>query len=164
LLLTRALLCPQPEFEAMALRDRINDDLKQAMRAGDARRRDALRLLTAALKQKEVDERKTLEDADVTAVIDKMIKQRRDSISQFERGGRTDLAEAEQFEISVLQGYMPAAMSEADIDAAIASVIAETGAKAPSDMGKVMGPLKAKLAGRADMSAVSARVKAKLAG
>ena len=148
----------------MALRDRINDDLKQAMRAGDARRRDALRLLTAGLKQKEVDERKTLEDADVTAVIDKMIKQRRDSIAQFERGGRADLAEAEQFEISVLQGYMPAAMSEADIDAVIASVIAETGAKAPSDMGKVMGPLKAKLAGRADMSKVSARVKTLLAG
>jgi len=148
----------------MALRDRINDDLKEAMRAGDARRRDAIRLLTAALKQKEVDERKTLEDADVTSVIDKMIKQRRDSIAQFEQGGRSDLAEAEQFEISVLQAYMPAALSEAEIEAAIASVIAETGAKTPSDMGKVMGPLKAKLAGRADMAKVSARVKAKLAG
>jgi uncharacterized protein YqeY len=148
----------------MALRDRINDDLKEAMRAGDARRRDAIRLLTAALKQKEVDERKTLEDADVTSVIDKMIKQRRDSIAQFEQGGRSDLAEAEQFEISVLQAYMPAALSEAEIEAAIGSVIAETGAKAPSDMGKVMGPLKAKLAGRADMAKVSARVKAKLAG
>ena len=148
----------------MALRDRINDDLKLAMRAGDARRRDAIRLLTAALKQKEVDERKTLDDGDVTSVIDKMIKQRRDSLAQFEKGGRADLAEAEQFEISVLQAYMPAALSEAEIDATIASVIAETGAKAPSDMGKVMGPLKAKLAGRADMAKVSARVKAKLAG
>ena len=145
------------------LRDRINDELKNAMRAGDAQRRDALRLLTAALKQKEVDERKTLADADVVAVIDKMIKQRRDSISQFEKGGRSDLAEKEQFEISVLETYMPAAMSEADIDAAIAAAIAESGAKAPSDMGKVMGSLKAKLAGRADMGKVSARVKAKLA-
>jgi len=148
----------------MALRDQINDHLKEAMRAGNARRRDALRLLTAALKQKEVDERKTLVDADVIAVVEKMIKQRRDSITQFEQGGRTDLAEGEQFEISVLQGYMPQALSDADIDAAIEGVIAETGAKAPSDMGKVMGPLKAKLAGRADMGKVSARVKAKLAG
>ncbi len=148
----------------MALRDQINNDLKDAMRAGDARRRDALRLLTAALKQKEVDERKTLGDSDVVAVIDKMIKQRRDSISQFEQGGRTDLAEAEQFEISVLQTYMPKALSDADVEATIDSVIAETGAKGPSDMGKVMGPLKAKLAGRADMGKVSAHVKAKLAG
>jgi uncharacterized protein YqeY len=148
----------------MSLRDRINDDLKQAMRAGDTRRRDALRLLTAALKQKEVDERKTLGDADVVGIIDKMVKQRRDSISQFEKGGRSDLAEGEQFEISVLQTYMPAGLSEEEIDAAIAAVIADTGAKAPADMGKVMGPLKAQLAGRADMSQVSARVKQKLAG
>ena len=146
------------------LRDRINDELKNAMRAGDSRRRDALRLLTAALKQKDVDERKTLTDADVVAVIDKMIKQRRDSISQFEKGGRSDLADKEQFEISVLEAYMPAAMGDDEVDAAIAAAIAETGAKAPSDMGKVMGPLKAKLAGRADMGKVSARVKAKLAG
>jgi uncharacterized protein len=111
-----------------------------------------------------VDERKTLGDADVVAIIEKMIKQRRDSIGQFEQGGRTDLAEAEQFEISVLERYMPAALSEADVDAAIESVIAETGAKGPADMGKVMGPLKAKLAGRADMGKVSARVKQKLAG
>jgi len=146
------------------LKDQINDDLKTAMRAGDTRRRDALRLLTAALKQKEVDERKTLADADVVAIIDKMIKQRRDSIAQFRQGGRDDLAEGEQFEISVLEPYMPAAVSEAEIEAAIAAVIAETGAKAPADMGKVMGPLKAKLAGRADMSKVSALVKQKLAG
>ena len=148
----------------MPLRDRINDDIKTAMRGGDARRRDALRLLTAALKQKEVDERKTLEDPDVVAVIDKMIKQRRDSIAQFEKGGRTDLAQKEQFEIGVIENYMPAAMGDADIDAAIAAAIAEAGAKGPSDMGKVMGPLKAKLAGRADMGKVSARVKQKLAG
>ena len=148
----------------MGLRDRINDELKDAMRAGDTRRRDALRLLTAALKQKEVDERKALEDADVVAIIDKMVKQRRDSITQFEKGGRSDLADGEEFEISVLQAYMPAAVSDEEIDAAIAAVIAETGAKAPADMGKVMAPLKAKLAGRADMSKVSARVKQKLAG
>jgi uncharacterized protein YqeY len=148
----------------MPLRDRINDELKQAMRGGDARRRDALRLLTAALKQKEVDERKALGDSDVIAVIDRMIKQRRDSIAQFEKGGRSDLVDNEQFEISVLERYMPQAVGEAEIDAAIAAVIAETGAKGPSDMGKVMGPLKATLAGRADMSKVSARVKAKLAG
>jgi uncharacterized protein YqeY len=144
------------------LRDRINDDLKSAMRGGDTGRRDALRLLTAALKQKEVDERATIGDAEVVAIIEKMLKQRRDSISQFEKGGRTDLAEKEQFEISVLEAYMPAGLSEAEIDAAIAEAIAGTGAKTPADMGKVMGPLKAKLAGRADMGKVSARVKQKL--
>ena len=148
----------------MSLRDQINDELKTAMRAGDARRRDALRLLTAALKQREVDERKTLADGDVVGVIEKMIKQRRDSISQFEQGGRSDLAENEQYEISVLERYMPQALSDAEVDEAIAAAIAEAGAKAPADMGKVMGPLKARLAGRADMGKVSARVKAKLAG
>ncbi|HET7158861.1 MAG TPA: GatB/YqeY domain-containing protein [Burkholderiales bacterium] len=148
----------------MSLRDQINDELKAAMRSGDARRRDALRLLTAALKQKEVDERKTLADADVVGVIEKMIKQRRDSIAQFEQGGRADLAERENYEISVLEHYMPQALSEADIEAAIAAVIAEVGASAPADMGKVMGPLKARLAGRADMGKVSARVKSRLAG
>jgi uncharacterized protein len=148
----------------MSLRDRINDDVKEAMRAGDARRRDALRLLTAALKQKEVDDRKAPGDAEVVAVIEKMIKQRRDSIAQFEKGGRADLAAGEQFEISVLETYMPQALSEAEVDQAITEVLAETGAKAPSDMGKVMGPLKAKLAGRADMAKVSARVKQKLTG
>jgi hypothetical protein len=148
----------------MSLRDQINNDVKEAMRAGDTRRRDALRLLTAALKQKEVDERKALGDAEVLAVIDRMIKQRRDSISQFEQGGRADLAEAEAFEISILQAYMPQALSDAEIDAAISAVLADTGAKAPSDMGKVMPALKAKLAGRADMAKVSARVKQKLAG
>ena len=134
------------------------------MRAKDAPRLSAVRLILAAIKQREVDERIELTDADVVAVIDKMIKQRRDSIAQFEKGGRNDLVQKEQFEIGVLETYMPAAMSEADIDAAIAAAIAETGAKAPSDMGKVMGPLKAKLAGRADMGQVSARVKQKLAG
>jgi uncharacterized protein len=148
----------------MPLREQIDNDVKDAMRAGDTRRRDALRLLTAALKQKEVDERKTLGDADVVAVIDKMIKQRRDSVTQFEQGGRADLVEKENFEIAVLQAYMPAALSDAEIDSAIAEAIAASGAKGPADMGKVMGALKGRLAGRADMSKVSGRVKAKLAG
>ncbi len=148
----------------MPLRDRINDDIKAAMRAGDARRRDALRLLTAALKQREVDERKDLADADVVAVIDKMIKQRREAIVQFEKGGRQDLADKDQFEIAAFQAYMPQALSDAEIDAAIAEALAATGAKAPSDMGKVMGALKGKLAGKADMTKVSALVKTKLTG
>ena len=147
----------------MSLRDQINNEVKDAMRSGDARRRDALRLLTAALKQKEVDDRKALSDSDVIATIDKMIKQRRDSIAQFEQGNRPDLAEKEQFEISVLERYMPQALSEEEIEAAIAAAISESGAKAPADMGKVMGVLKARLAGRADMAKVSGRVKVKLA-
>jgi uncharacterized protein YqeY len=147
----------------MPLRESIDHDVKAAMRSGDARRRDALRLLTAALKQKEVDDRKSLSDADVVSVIDKMIKQRRDSVAQFEQGGRVDLVEKENFEISVLQAYMPAALSDADIEAEIAQAISETGAKGPADMGKVMGALRGRLAGRADMSKVSACVKAKLA-
>ena len=148
----------------MSLKIRINDDVKGAMRSGDARRRDALRLLLAALKQREVDDRKDLADADVVAVIDKMIKQRREAIVQFEKGGRQDLAQNEQFEISVFQAYMPQALSDAEVEAAVAEVIAAAGAKAPSDMGKVMGALKGKLAGKADMTKVSALVKAKLAG
>ncbi|HWI15752.1 MAG TPA: GatB/YqeY domain-containing protein [Burkholderiales bacterium] len=148
----------------MSLRDQLNDDLKAAMRAGDARRRDALRLLLAALKQKEVDERKTLADADVLAIIEKLVKQRRESIAQFEQGGRQDLAEGEKFELGVLTAYMPQQMSDGDIDAEVAAAIAAAGAKAPSDMGKVMAALKAKLAGRADMGKVSARVKARLTG
>ena|SRR5689334_6060145 len=148
----------------MPLKDQISNDLKDAMRAGDARRRDAIRLLTAALKQKEVDERKPLTDADIVAVIDKMIKQRRDSIAQFEKGGRQDLADNEKFEVGVLQTYMPQALSETEIADIVSAAIAESGAKAPADMGKVMGVLKSKLAGRADMSKVSALVKAELAG
>ena len=146
----------------MSLKVRISDDVKVAMRAGDARRRDALRLLLAALKQREVDERKDLADADVVAVIEKMIKQRRESITQFEKGGRQDLAQNEQFELELLQGYMPQAMSDAEVAAAVAEAIAAVGAKAASDMGKVMGALKGKLAGRADMGKVSTLVKAKL--
>jgi uncharacterized protein len=148
----------------MSLRERINDDLKAAMRAADAPRRDAIRLLTAALKQKEVDERKTLADGDVLAIIDKMLKQRRDSIAQFEQGGREDLAEKERYEVTVLQGYMPAGLSEAEIESAVAAAIQSSGAKGQSDMGKVMAVLRPQVAGRADMAKVSALVKAKLAG
>ena len=147
----------------MSLKARINDDVKAAMRAGDARRRDALRLLLAALKQREVDDRKDLVDADIVGVIDKMIKQRRDSIVQFEQGGRSDLADAERFEVSVLQSYMPQALSEAEIAAAVANAIQQTGARSVADMGKVMASLKGQLAGRADMAGVSAQVKAALA-
>jgi uncharacterized protein YqeY len=148
----------------LSLKQRINDDVKAAMRGGDTPRRDALRLLLAALQQREVDERKELADADVVAVIDKMIKQRRESIAQFEKGGRQDLAQRERFELDLMQGYMPQSMSEAEIAAAVAEAIAATGAKAPSDIGKVMGALKGKLAGRADMGKVSALVKSRLSG
>ena len=134
------------------------------MRTGDARRRDALRLLLAAVKQREVDERKELGDADIVGVIERMIKQRRESIAQFEKGGREDLARNERFENDLLQGYMPQALSDAEIATAVAEAIAQSGAKAPSDMGKVMGVLKSKLAGKADMSKVSALVKSRLAG
>lgn len=147
----------------MSLKTRINDDVKAAMRAGETRRRDALRLLLAALKQREVDERKDLGDADVVAVIDKMIKQRRDSITQFEQGGRQDLADTEKFEVSVLQAYMPQAMSDGEIEAAVAAAISESSAQGMADMGKVMAALKPRLAGRADMAKVSALVKARLA-
>jgi uncharacterized protein YqeY len=148
----------------MSLKARISDDVKAAMRGGDARRRDALRLLLAALKQREVDERKDLADADVVATIEKLIKQRRESIAQFEKGGRQDLVQNEQFELDLLQTYMPQALSDTEIAAAVAEAIAAAGAKSPSDMGKVMGVLKGKLAGKADMSKVSALVKARLAG
>ena len=148
----------------MSLKARINDDVKAAMRGGDARRRDALRLLLAALKQREVDERKDLADADVVATIEKLIKQRRESIAQYEKGGRQDLVQNEQFELDLLQTYMPQALSDAEIAAAVAEAIEAAGAKSPSDMGKVMGVLKGKLAGKADMSKVSSLVKTKLAG
>ncbi|MEO8104587.1 MAG: GatB/YqeY domain-containing protein [Betaproteobacteria bacterium] len=148
----------------MPLRDQISNDLKDAMRAGDTRKRDAMRLLTAALKQKEVDARVVPGDADIVAIIDKMIKQRRDSIAQFEKGGRQDLADTEKFELGVLQAYMPQALSETEIADAIAASIQESGASSAADMGKVMAVLKPKLAGRADMSKVSGLVKVKLAG
>jgi uncharacterized protein YqeY len=146
----------------MSLREQINDDLKAAMRGGEVARRDTIRLLLAALKQREVDERKVLTDADVLGIIEKMLKQRRDSISQFEQGGRQDLADKEKQELALLQAYMPQALGDAEIAAAVAAAVAETGAAAPSDMGKVMAVLKPKLAGRADMTKVSAAVKAHL--
>ncbi len=148
----------------MSLKAKITDDMKAAMRAKDAPRLSAIRLLLAAMKQKEVDERVELADADVVSIIDKMIKQRRDSIAQFEKGGRQDLADAEKFEISVLQAYMPQALSDAEVAAEVAAAMQATGAKAMADMGKVMAALKPRLAGKADMGKVSALVKARLAG
>ena len=147
----------------MTLKERINEDMKAAMRAGETGKRDAIRLLLAAIKQKEVDERVVLDDAAVVAVIDKMLKQRRDSITQYDAAGRADLADAERFEADLLTAYMPAGLSDAEIGAAVAAAIAEAAAAGPGDMGKVMAVLKPKLAGRADMSDVSKRVKAALA-
>jgi uncharacterized protein len=138
--------------------------MKAAMRAKDAARLSTIRLLLAAIKQREVDERIQLDDAAVFGVIDKMIKQRRESIAQFEKGGRTDLAEVEKAEVQLLQGYLPAQMSEAQIQKEIDAAIAATAASGARDMGKVMAALKAKLAGQADMGKVSALVKARLAG
>jgi uncharacterized protein YqeY len=146
------------------LKARITEDMKNAMRAKDTARLSAIRLLLSAMKQREVDERIELSDADVLAIIEKMLKQRRDSIEQFQKGNRPDLVEKEQFEVGVLQGYMPAAMTSAEIDAAVAEAIASSGAKAMADMGKVMAVLKPVLAGRADMGKVSASVKARLTG
>jgi len=146
----------------MTLREKIHDDVKSAMRSGDTARRDTIRLLLAALKQREVDERKTMSDTDVLGVIEKMIKQRRDSISQFEQGGRQDLADKEKQELALLQDYMPQAMGEDELAAAVVAAVAETGASGPANMGKVMAVLKPKLAERADMSKVSAAVKAQL--
>lgn len=147
----------------MTLKAQITEDMKTAMRAKDAPRLSAIRLLLSAMKQREVDERKELADAEIVAIIDKMLKQRRDSITQFENGGRQDLADAEKFEVTVLTAYMPQALSEAEVEAAVAKAIAESGAKSPADMGKVMALLKPALAGRTDMSKVSGLVKTKLA-
>ncbi len=146
----------------MALKEQITEDMKTAMRAKDTARLGAIRLLLAAMKQREVDERITLADSDVLSIIDKMIKQRRDSISQYEAANRPELADAEKFEISVLQGYMPQQMTEAEIAAAVDEAIAASGAKSAQEMGKVIGLLKPKLAGRADMGKVSGLVKARL--
>ena len=146
----------------MSLKARITDDMKTAMRAKDAARLGTIRLLLAAMKQKEVDERVELADADIVVIIDKMIKQRRDSIAQFEKGARQDLADQEKFELGILQSYMPQALSDAEIDAEIAAAMQATGAKVMAEMGKVMAVLKPKLAGRADMAKVSTQIKAKL--
>ena len=146
----------------MSLKEQITEDMKAAMRAKEAVKLGTIRLLTAAMKQKEVDERVELTDAHVLAIVEKMLKQRKDSITQFEAGGRQDLADIEKAEVVVLSGYMPAALSDAEVQAAVAAAVTETGAAGPQDMGKVMAIVKAKLAGRADMTAVSALVKAAL--
>jgi uncharacterized protein len=146
----------------MPLKDRITEDMKGAMRAGEKERLGTIRLVLAAIKQREVDERIALDDGQVLAVLEKMIKQRKESIVQFESGGRADLVAKEQAELVVLQAYLPAQMSEAQIDALIAEAVAATGASSIKDMGKVMGIVKAKAQGKADMGAVSARIKQKL--
>ncbi len=148
----------------MALREQINEDLKAAMKAREAGKLAAVRLLLAAVKQREVDERVTLDDAGVISVVEKMIKQRKDSIAQYEKAARQDLADQEKFEISVLEQYLPQQLSGAEIEAVVAEAIAQTGARSAADMGKVMGVVKPRLAGRADMGKVSGLVKARLAG
>ena len=148
----------------MSLKAKITEDMKDAMRAKDAPRLSTIRMLLAAVKQREVDERRELADADVLVVIDKMMKQRRDSIAQFEAGHRADLAAVEKAELDVLAGYMPQPLSDAEIDALIAEAMASTAATGAVGMGKVMAELKPRLAGRADLAAVSAKVKARLSG
>jgi len=148
----------------MSLKAKITEDMKAAMRAKDTARLSTVRMLLAAIKQREIDERIELTDADVLSIIDKMIKQRRDSIAQFEAGKREDLAAAERAEVAVLGAYLPKQMSETEIDAAVAEAIAATGAAGPAGIGKVMALVKPKLAGRADMAVVASRIKAKLAG
>jgi hypothetical protein len=148
----------------MTLKERVTEDMKAAMRAKDPARLSAVRLLLAAMKQKEVDERIELSDADVLGIIDKMVKQRRESIAQYEKAARADLVAVEKFEIEVLSAYLPQQMGEAELAQAIAAAVAESGASGVKDMGKVMALLKPRLAGRADMGKVSGLVKAKLGG
>ncbi len=146
------------------LKERINEDVKAAMRAQDKRRLGAMRLITAAIKQREVDERITLDDPQTLAVLEKMIKQRKESIAQYGQANRQDLVDQETFELQLIQSYLPAQLSEAAVDAAIAAAIAETGAASVKDIGKVMAVLKPKLAGQTDMGSVSAKVKQRLSG
>ena len=146
----------------MSLKERITQDMKDAMRSGEKERLGVIRMLQAAIKQREVDERITLDDAQVTAVIEKMIKQRKEAITQFEAGGRADLADKEKAEAQQLQAYLPEQLSVAELETLIAAAIAETGAASVKDMGKVMGLVKTRAAGRADMAAVGALIKAKL--
>jgi uncharacterized protein len=148
----------------MTLKERITEDMKAAMRAKDGPRLSAVRLLLAAMKQKEVDERVELADADVLSIIEKMVKQRRESIAQFEKASRADLAAQEQFEIGILAAYLPQQLGEAEIEAAVAAAVAESGAAGIKDMGKAMALLKPRLAGKADMGKVSALLKSRLAG
>ena len=154
----------EQERNAMTLKERIQDDMKAAMRARDSARLSAIRLLLAAMKQKEVDERVALDDAAVIGVIEKMIKQRRESIVQYEKAARADLAAAEKFEIDVLGDYLPQQLGEAEIAQAVEAAVTESGAAGVRDMGKVMALLKPRLAGKADMGRVSALVKGKLGG
>ena len=146
------------------LKDRITEDMKAAMRAKDSERLGAIRMLTAAIKQKEVDERVALDDAGVVGIVDKLLKQRKDSIEAFEKANRQDLADKEKAEAAVLQAYLPARLSADEVAAEVKAIVAEVGAKGPADMGKVMGAARARLAGKADMGQVSAAVKAALAG
>ena len=148
----------------MTLKERITEDMKTAMRSGEKDRLAVIRLLQAAIKQREVDERITLDDAQITSVLEKMIKQRKESIVAFEKGARADLVAKETAEIAVLQPYLPAQLSEAELDALVAEAISASGAVSIKDMGKVMGVVKGKAAGKADMGAVGARIKAKLGG
>jgi uncharacterized protein YqeY len=148
----------------MSLKERITEDMKTAMRARETERLGTIRMIQAAIKQREVDERIALDDTQVLSVIEKMIKMRKESIAQFESGGRADLAAKENQEIQLLQAYMPAQLDAAELDALIAAAIAETGAASIKDMGKVMAQVKQKAQGRADMAAVGAKIKAKLAG
>ena len=148
----------------MTLKEQITEDMKTAMRAKDSERLATIRLLLAALKQKEVDERVELDDAMVVAIVDKMVKQRKDSIAAFTPGGRADLADKEAAEIKVIEGYLPQRMSAEETTAAVKAIVAEVGASGPGDMGKVMGVVKTRLAGKADMGQVSAAVKAALTG
>ena len=147
----------------MSLKDQITEDMKSAMRAKETARLGAIRLLLAAIKQREVDERIVVDDAGVIATVEKMIKQRKDSISQFEKAGRDDLVAIEVGEMTILQAYLPAQLSDAEVEAAVAAAVASTGATGPQDMGKVIGALKTQLAGKADMGKVSGLVKAALA-
>lgn len=148
----------------MTLKERITEDMKAAMRAKEAERLGAIRMLTAAIKQKEVDERVELDDTAVIAIVDKLLKQRKDSIDAFQKAGRQDLADKEEAEVKVLSAYLPARLSADEVAAEVKAIVAELGAKGPGDMGKVMGAVKARLAGKADMGQVSAAVKAALAG
>ncbi|MDP1925634.1 MAG: GatB/YqeY domain-containing protein [Thiobacillus sp.] len=148
----------------MSLKARVTDDMKDAMRAKDTARLGTIRLLLAAIKQKEVDERIELDDAMISSIVEKLITQRKDSISQFQAAGRNDLVAVEQAELVVLQAYLPEQLSGAEVEAAVIAAIAESGAASAKDMGKVMGLLKPRLAGRADMGQVSSLIKARLAG
>ena len=148
----------------MTLKERITEDMKAAMRASEKERLSTIRLVQAAIKQREVDERITLDDTQVLVVLEKMVKQRKESIAQFEQGGRKDLADKERREIELLQAYLPAQLSDSELDVLIREAVAATGAASIKDMGKVMGVVKSKAAGRADMAAVGARVKAVLGG